>query len=167
MNVDAALRKLGDLERSLADLYAWYAEALAGDAEVSSAFCRMASEEKRHAGLVEYQRRMVQQDATLSVDVAIDLAQIEAALAKGRELRAAPVPPTAEEALREALLLERSAAESHYRNALTQANPKIARLLSALGGEDKVHAARLEELARRRGIEDAAPSAGGTADARG
>ena len=159
MIIDAVLRKLGDLERSVADLYGWWAETLADDSEVASAFFRMAAEEKRHAGLVDYQKRMVQQDSTLSVDVAVDLAEIDAALARVRELRSAPGSPAAAEALRAALLLERSAAESHYRNALMQANPAVARLLSALGGEDKVHVERLEELARRRGIVVASPTA--------
>ena len=159
MIIDVVLRKLGDLERSVADLYGWWAETLADDSEAASVFFRMAAEEKRHAGLVDYQKRIVQQDTTLSVDVEVDLDEIDAALAKVRGLRAAPGCPAAAEALREALLIERSVAESHYRNALTQANPAVARLLSALGGEDKVHVARLEELARRRGIDAASPTA--------
>jgi rubrerythrin len=161
MIIDAVLRKLGDLEKSAADLYAWYAEVLEGDAEVASAFFRMAAEEKRHAGLVDYQKRMVQQDAALSVDVAVDLAEIDGVLAKVRELRAVSERPTAVEALRGALVLERSAAEGHFRNALAQANPAVARLLTALGGEDKVHVARLEELARRRGLDVESPTAQG------
>ncbi len=160
MMIDTVLRKLGDLERSLAELYARYAEVLADDPEIATAFFRMAAEEKRHAGLVEYQKRMVQQDPKLSVEVSIDVVQIEEALARVRALRAATGRPTVEEALREALLLESGAAESHYRNALTQANPGIARLLSALGGEDRAHVARLVELARRRGVEVAPPPAG-------
>ena len=159
MIIDAVLRKLGDLERSVADLYGWYAEVLADDAEVASAFSRMAAEEKRHASLVDYQKRMVQQDTSLSVDVAVDLAEIDTALARVRALRAEAGRPAAGEALREALLLERSVAESHFRNTLAQANPAVARLLSALGGEDKAHVARIEDLARRRGLDMASPTA--------
>ena len=92
MIIDAVLRKLGDLERSLADLYSWYAEVLEDDAEIASTFFRMAAEEKRHANLVDYQKRMLQQDATLSVDVPADLAEIEAALDRVRALRAATRP---------------------------------------------------------------------------
>lgn len=166
MIIDAVLRKLGDLERSVADLYGWWAETLADDSEVASAFFRMAVEEKRHASLVDYQKRMLQQDPTLSVDVDADLGEIDAALAKVRALRAAPGRPAAADALREALALERSVAESHYRNALTQANPAVARLLSALGGEDKAHVARLEELVRRRGPGGAAQGGEGDPGAR-
>lgn len=158
MIIDAVLRKLGDLERSVADLYSWYAEVLGDDAEAASAFFRMAAEEKRHASLVDYQKRMLQQDATLSVDVPADLSEVEAALGRVRALRAAP-SPSAADALRESLLLERSVAESHYRNALAQANPAVGRLLSALGAEDRVHVARLEELARRRGLDVPGPVA--------
>lgn len=152
MIIDAALRKLGDLERSLADLYGWYAEAFASDPELAFVFFKMASEEKGHASLVEYQKRIVRGNAALSVDVEIDDAGIEAALSKVKELRSAATRPTVGDALRETILLEKSAAESHSRNALRQANPEIARLLDALGSEDKLHLARVEELARRRGI---------------
>lgn len=157
MIIDAVLRKLGDLERSLAELYGWYAEAFVSDPEIAFVFFKMASEEKGHASLVEYQKRIVRGNAALSVDVEIDDAGIEAALSRVRELRAAATRPTVEEAVRETLLLERTAAESHCRNALRQANPEIARLLDALGGEDKLHVERVEALARKRGIGIAPP----------
>ncbi|MBK6406933.1 MAG: hypothetical protein IPF66_18980 [Holophagales bacterium] len=159
MNIDAALRKLGDLERSLAELYLWYSEVFSSDPEAAFAFFKMASEEKGHASLVEYQRRMVQKTSAHSFDLDIDLGSIEAALEKVKVLRASPGIPTVDDALRETLLMERSAAESHYRNALKSANPEIGRLLDALGGEDRLHVTRVSELARRRGITLPEPAA--------
>lgn len=152
MHIDAVLRKLGELERSLADLYGWWSELFVADEEAAFVFFKMKGEEKAHAGLVDYQRKLVQNSPTLSVDVRFDLTEVEAALARAKALRSAAVPPTVAEALGEALRIERSAAESHCRNALKLANPGIARLLDALGGEDKLHVARLVELAERRGI---------------
>ena len=74
-------------------------------------------------------------------------------MARAKSLRRAAVPPSVEEALAEALRIEQSAAESHCRNALKLVSPGVARLLDALGGEDRLHVARLVDLAARRGIE--------------
>ncbi len=152
MHIDAVLRKLGELERSLADPYGWWSEVFAGDEEAAFVFFKMKGEEKAHAGLVDYQRKLVQNSPSLSVDVELDLSEVEAALARVKALRRIAVPPTVAEAFGEALWIERSAAESHCRNALKLANPGIGRLLDALGVEDKLHVARLVELAERRGI---------------
>ena len=156
MHIDAVLRKLGELERSLADLYGSWSEVFAADEEAAFVFFKMKGEEKAHAGLVDYQRKLVQNSPALSVDVQLDLTEVDAALARAKALRTAAVPPTVAEALTEALRIERSAAESHCRNALKLANPGVARLLDALGGEDELHVARLADLAARRGIEVAA-----------
>ncbi len=153
MHIDAVLRKLGELERSLADLYGSWSDAFADDEEAAFVFFKMKGEEKAHAGLVDYQRKLVQNSPALSVDVPFDLTEVEAAIGRVKVLRAATVPPTVDAALSEALRIERSAAESHCRNALKLASPGVARLLDALGGEDKLHVARLVDLAGRRGIE--------------
>lgn len=153
MHIDAVLRKLGELERSLADLYGSWSELFAADEEAAFVFFKMTGEEKAHAGLVDYQRKLVQNSPALSVDVQFDLTEVEAVLARAKTLRKTTVPPTVAEALGEALRIERSAAESHCRNALKLASPGVARLLDALGAEDKLHVARLADLAARRGIE--------------
>ena len=152
MVIDEVLRKLGRLESSLSELYAWYSEVFEKDPEIAFAFFKMSAEEKGHASLVDYQKRMAQPEAALDTDVPIDVAEIESALGAVKRLRAPATPPTVAEPLRETLLLERSAAECHYKNALKEANPKLAGLLHALGGEDRLHVARIEEIARRRCI---------------
>ena len=55
MVIDEVLRKLGRLERSLSDLYAWYSEVFEADPEIAFAFFKMSAEEKGHACLVDYQ----------------------------------------------------------------------------------------------------------------
>ncbi len=152
MNIEAVLRPLADLERSVAELYEWYSDLFASDPEASRAFSRMAIEEQGHARLVEYQRKLVRNDASLSVDVTMDLDGINGVLETVRSLRAAAPPPTLEQAIRASLSIEERSAESHDRNALKLAVPRVALLLAALGSEDRLHDGRLRELAVRRGI---------------
>jgi hypothetical protein len=160
MLIESALRRLVELETSMADLYDWYAETFEGDTEAAFVFARMTIEEKGHARLVEYQRRMVLKNPTLLPEVDMDMTGIEAVLAKARELRASPRVPTVEEALRETLRLEMSAAESYYRSTLRNVGPDMARILDALGGDDGQHVRRIVQLAWRRGV--SIPAVGGS-----
>lgn len=153
MNIKAVFRPLAELERAMADLYAHFSEVFASDRELSFAFFKLAAEERGHASLVDYQKRMVQQNQALAVDVDVDLSAVEQALALIAALRRSPAPPSVGEAIRAALALESGAAETHYKNALKAARPEIARLLDALGGDDTVHAARLRALATARAVE--------------
>lgn len=152
MIIDTVLRRLDGLERALAELYEWYSEVLWADAEAVYVFLRMSREEKGHARLVDYQRRILQKDASLSIDVEVDLAGLEALVEKTKALRAGPVLPTVEEALRETIGLELTAAEVHYRHALGRVRPEVARLLSALGEEDRLHLERIQDMMRHRRI---------------
>ena len=152
MNVEAVFRPLSDLEKSLADLYAQWAAVFDSDREAAFLFVKMANEEKGHASLVDYQRRVIQKSPKLSGEVDADLRLIESALQEVRALRESPTPPTLTEAVALALHLETSAAESHYRNALRSANPELERLLNCLGGEDRTHLDRLKAFAKARGI---------------
>ena len=152
MNVEAVFRPLSDLEKAIGDLYAQWAAVFDGDREAAFLFVKMANEEKGHASLVDYQRRVVQRNPNVSGDVDIDLRAIEAALAEVQGLRDSASPPTLVEAVQIALRIETSAAESHDRNAIRQANPELERLLSCLGGEDRMHLERLKIFARSRGI---------------
>ncbi len=153
MNVENLFRPLIDLERSLADLYEYFSGVFSSDPELAFIFFKMAAEEKGHASLVEYQKRLVQRDRNLSIEVDADLTVILEAISRVRSLRSDPNPPTVADAIRFTLLMETSAAESHYKNALRSSNPEIARLLQALGGEDKAHIRRMQDLAEKRGFD--------------
>ena len=160
MLVDEVLSQIGAVESSLADLYRWYSEVLASDGEAAGVFSLMSEEERKHADLVEFSRRLARGDAALPPEIEFDLAGIRAVLEKVSGLRKAPVPPTAGEAIRQTLLLEMSTAEDHSRNrtSMKKGNPGLARLLKALASEDKVHFDRVVELARRRGLEVPSPA---------
>lgn len=152
MNIITVLGRLGELETSLAELYERYTEAFEADPEVSDVFARMGVEERGHARLVEYQRRVLQRSPAHSMDVAIDLKEVEAVLARAKELRASPGPPAADAAIREALEMETSAAEGYYREALKQADPQMAKMLESLAGKDNAHLKRILDLALRRQV---------------
>ena len=80
MNVEAVFRPLSDLEKSLADLYSQWAAVFDSDREAAFLFVKMANEEKGHASLVDYQRRVIQKSPKLSGEVDADLRLIESAL---------------------------------------------------------------------------------------
>jgi hypothetical protein len=154
MQLDEVLSRIGAVESCLAGLYRWYAEVLAADGEAAEVFSTMSEEETKHADLVEFSRRLARSDAAFSSDVQIDMTGTDAVLERAGELRKGPPPRTADQAIRQTLWLEMFTAEDHSRNriSLKRTNPSLARLLGALASEDKVHFARVMELARRRGI---------------
>jgi rubrerythrin len=153
MKIEAAVRPLAELERSLAELYGSWAEAFeGGDREAAFVFFRMSSEEKGHAALIDYAKRFVQKDPKLGGEIDIDLSLIQGAINKVRVIRETGAIPSVHRAVEIALDLEASAAESHYLNALKQMNPEMERLLKCLGGEDQQHLGRLKEFAARRGF---------------
>jgi hypothetical protein len=154
MNVDDALSKIGAVESCLADLYRWFADALASDGEAAAVFQTMSQEETKHAALVEFSRQLARSEGVLSPEVEIDLAGTATVLAEAGKIRGGPPPRAADAAIRQTLWLEMFTAEDHSRNRATlrKSHPNLARLLGALASEDKVHFARVMELARRRGI---------------
>jgi hypothetical protein len=96
---------------------------------------------------------MVQKNHGLSADVECDLNVVTETIERVRALRDSIGTIGAADAIRETLAIETGAAESHYRNALKQASPDLARLLDSLGGEDRLHVRRMENLAASRGID--------------
>jgi rubrerythrin len=153
VQVEAAFRLLSDMESAIGDLYTEWAAAFDEDREAALLFKRMATEEAGHARLVEYQRRMIRKNPTLSSDVDMDLGVIAAALQEVRALRESSRPPAVADAVRIALRLETSVAESHYRNSVRKVHVEMEQLLSSLGGEDKAHFDRLKAFAKARGFD--------------
>jgi hypothetical protein len=162
MLVDEVLSQIGAVESSFADLYKWYSEILASDSEVARVFHLMSEEEKGHAGLVAHSRLLARSDSASSGEIEIDAAWIHPILETVNTLRNRAEPPVADEAIQKALWLEMRTAEDHSkgRSTLKKKHPILARLLKALASEDKLHFARVMNLARRRGILVPASAAG-------
>lgn len=152
MEIVDIFRPLALLEHSLSDLYGQWSLAFEDDAEASFAFMKLASEERGHALLVEYQERLALNNPDLYIVADIDLGTIRDATERVRDLRARSAPSLIE-AISIAAELEMAAAESHYRNALGKACPDLARLLNSLGAEDRGHMERLVSFARARGVD--------------
>jgi len=156
MGIQALFKPLAEFEGKIAELYEWYSELFKADAEAAFVFFQLAAEERAHAKIIEYQRRMVRNSPAEFADVAIDLKPVEEALVAIAALRNPPRPPSLEEALRAALTLETSATEYHYRTAMKQASAGTARLLDALGTAERHHLGKLVDFAKKRGVEQPA-----------
>lgn len=146
------LRPLEQLERRLADLYAWFGELFADDAEAAFVFHQMFLEERAHVNLIDYQRRLARGNPGVFGDVEVSLDKVEAGIARIDAVRSASPSPDLPAAIRFALELEASAANYHLRAALRQSSPDMARLMDSLGRADRQHVGALRRLAETRGL---------------
>ncbi len=152
MHIQFVFRPLEDLESALVELYQWYADVFTLDPEARALFIKMATEERNHVALVRYQKKLVTKNMSMFGDVDIDLDDVRTLTVEARSLLKANPRPSIEEAVTTALRFERSASESHLRSAMKQANPDLAKLLSALCQGDKGHMGGLLEFAKKRGV---------------
>ena len=152
MLISHAFRPMIALEKELAALYGAWAERFSSDKEASQLFAKLSREEAGHASLIEYQQRIHQKNRQFEKDVQIESAAIETTIGEIRSLRTGAPPSSVAQAVSLALGMETSAAETHFKNALRQANEEVARLLNTLGKEDGAHLAALKEFATKRGI---------------
>lgn len=151
MHIQFVFRPLEDLESALVELYQWYADVFTLDAEARALFVKMATEERNHVALVRYQKKLVTKNMAIFGDVDVDLDDIRTLTVEARTLLKVG-RPSLQDALTEALRFERSASESHLRNAMKQANPDLAKLLNALCQGDKGHLGGLVAFAKKRGV---------------
>lgn len=161
MSLQRLLQCLIDLETRLSELYAWFAEAYAEDAEAASLFYRMARDEKAHAALIEYEKRLINKEKDAALAIPLKEGEVRVLIGKIDKALSARHSPPLEEALLFALDLEDSAAENHLAGVASEKAPGLIKLLKNLGKEDRRHFKDLVELARRRGVR-AAPPEGGT-----
>jgi rubrerythrin len=152
VHIQFVFRPLEDLESSMVALYQWYADVFTLDAEARAVFTKLAGEEKGHVALVRYQKKLVTKNMAMFGHVDVDLQEVRQLTAEAHELMRAPSRPSLEEAVASAVRFERSAAECHLRSAMKQANPDLAKLLSALCKGDEGHLGGLVAFAKKRGL---------------
>jgi rubrerythrin len=152
VHIQNVLKPLEDLEATLCLLYQHISDLFPLDEEARALFYKLSLEEKSHVAQVRYQRKLVLKNASLFGEVHIDTDEIRALTAEANAILAAKKRLSVEEAVKVALHFETSASEAHMRSAISQANPDMVRLLTALGGGDKSHLQGLLTFARRRGI---------------
>lgn len=151
MHVQAAFNELEHFEVEIAKLYGWLAQVYAHDIEAAVVFFRMHLEEKSHASLVRFQRRLARQNPKLFGDVDLDLGILRDTRGIVHALQADPNAPDLRTAVRAAFQIEISAAETHYRSSISPHCDGITHLLNGLSHGDRQHAAALEELGTKRG----------------
>lgn len=152
MSLQRLLSDLIEVENRLSRLYAWFAEAYADDAEASALFYRMSRDEKAHAALIEYEKRLVNKERDAVLNIPLTTSQTQEALRRIEEVLSARQAPPLGEALSLALELEESDVENHLAGVFSQTAPGLLKLLKNLGKEDRRHFQDLEALAKRRGI---------------
>jgi rubrerythrin len=152
MQIQSLLKPLAEFEAAIGDLYEWFAEVFATDHEAAFTFYRLATDERAHVSLIEYQRRLVRNNPAAFSEVSADLDELQELSSLATSVRNGPQPPSLEEAVALTFRLEGSAAEYHFRNAMRQANPDTARLLDGLGKADRVHVVALRDFAKGRGL---------------
>jgi rubrerythrin len=147
MDVLTVLRKLGDLERDMENVYEWLATAFNGDEQAVDFFHKLAQEEQAHLNLVKYQERVVRKTPGEFSDVEISLPSIEKSFQKTLEFR--KTNPTIKDALRFALDMETDVSEHYAASVMEQSNESFAQMVKGLMETQKdEHYKRLLEFAR-------------------
>lgn len=159
VQVKSLLTSLEGLEGGLARLYQRMGDSFALDQEAQRVFHVLAREEKGHVALVAYLQKVVRRSPDQFAAVEADLTEIQRLSAEAARLLNSGTRFSVPEAVALALRFERSAAETHLRSTVSQSNPEIAKLLTALGAGDKSHLTALVAFAKKRGV-PTEPSAG-------
>jgi rubrerythrin len=152
MSLQRLLKTLIDAENRLGELYAWYAEVYADDAEAASLFYRMSRDEKAHAALIEYEKRLVNKEKDAVLEISLTEQEAAEFLRRVETVLSSRQAPPLKEALSIALALEESGAENHLAGVSSRVAPGLVKLLQNLGKEDRRHYSDLAALARRRGL---------------
>jgi hypothetical protein len=151
MNLQQTFSILEDFEMEVSKLYGWLAEIYAPDTEAALVFYRMHLEEKAHARLIRFQKRVVRQNPKMFRDLDLDMDALQGPLSLATSLFNARQIPDLKSAVVAAFKIESSAAETHYHTAITGSCEGITHLLSGLSSGDRQHAAALHEFGLKRG----------------
>jgi len=153
MDVLKVITPLIEVESKMAELYSWFSYVFKTDPEISSLFYRMAAEEKSHASLIRYAKRVLIAEKSFYIDVELQVGDLQKVLAKIKETLAKHEAPSLEEAFRFAGWVETSCAENPLEFIMMDNYPQIAKLLTFLGKKDREHYNRLVGVAAARSID--------------
>jgi rubrerythrin len=152
MKILSLLTSLEKIEIQMASLYEWLSGVFADDAEAAGLFFRMAMQERSHANLVRYGKKLVHRSPSSFSEVDFDPEEIDRLLAAISQAMAAEPPSTLEQAIGLALELEDSPAETAHRSILMTSNPEVAGVIRSLDAGDEEHAEGLRTFAEKRGL---------------
>jgi len=148
-DIHTALKRAGDLELKMKELYDGFAEVFREFDQAHGLFTKLSEEEKVHHDLIQYQRRLARNSPKVFPDVDVDLETVDRLTDELVEKIGARKTITLREALDFAIDCENSAAEYHHRNLIGRSHPEAGRLVRNLGGSDLEHAMTLREFVQR------------------
>jgi len=152
MKILNLLSSLEKIELEMSGLYEWLSTVFKDDTEASGLFFRMAMQEKSHANLLRYGKKLVHQAPSDFGEVEFHPGAIDELIDAIRTAREAAQPPTLEGAIIMALQFEDSPAETAHRSILTSSNPGVSEVINNLTTADEEHLNGLREFARSRGL---------------
>ena len=147
-----ALSAIGKVEAAVGEFYRWLSDVFVDDVEASGFFFRMSMQEKSHANLVSFCKKMVHRSPTDFHGVDVDLGQAADLLDTIERFRESHPRPGLGEALRFAMEIENHGAESIHRSVIIQSNPEVAGVINSLAKADHEHFEKLEVFAAERGV---------------
>lgn len=150
MKILAVLSQLERVESRMASFYEWLSEVFEADAAASGLFYRMSLQEKSHASLLRYGRKLVHRSPNEFEDVDFDSDAVESLLAAIEKFRVESPEPSLGDALFFAMKVECEPAENGHREILTISNPAMSQIIKSLTTADEEHHLILREFAQQR-----------------
>jgi rubrerythrin len=150
MRIFEALSRLESVESKMAEFYEWLSEVFETDADASGLFFRMSLQERSHARLLRYGRKLVSRSPQDFDDVDFDAASVDALLAEVEDFRGRSPEPSLGEALFFAMKTECHPAENAHREVLAVSNPEIGQIIRSLAIADEEHHQTLKSFAQQR-----------------
>jgi rubrerythrin len=150
MKIYEVLSRLERIESKMADFYEWLSEVFADDSDASGLFFRMSLQEKSHASLLRYGKKLVHRSPNEFEDVDFDASPVDALLISVDRFREASSEPSLADALLFAMKVECHPAENSHRNVISVSNPEIGQVIESLAIADEEHHQTLKSFAQER-----------------
>lgn len=150
MQVYQALAKLERIESMMAEFYEWLSEVFDTDSEASGLFFRMSLQERSHASLLRYGKKLAHRTPDDFEDVDFDADSAESLCDSVQEFREQTPDPSLADALFFAMKIECHPAENSHREVLAVSNPEISQMIKSLAIADAEHHETLKTFAMRR-----------------
>lgn len=150
MQVYQVLAKLEHIETTMAEFYEWLSEVFEVDPEASGLFFRMGLQERSHASLLRYGKKLAHRTPDAFEDVDFDADSVELLCKSVHKFREQTPEPSLADALFFAMKTECHPAENSHRDVLVASNPEISQMVKSLAIADAEHHQTLKAFAMRR-----------------
>ncbi len=144
---------LEKVELEMASFYQWLSERFADDTEASGFFFRMCIQERSHANLLQYGRKIAVRHPRAFEPQAFEPTQVDELITLIGAFRREHPEPDLADAVRFAVRLEGHPVENLHREMLVRSNPDVAGMINSLANADREHQRVLEAFARSRGVQ--------------